>query len=133
MSIGVVTVIASSGKVPESALTALWTGVIVAVLASALGLAVLARCVTVPNDDPARTTQLYLIGLASNLGLQGLCVVVGMVLFSFGDEKFPGLAAFGLTFAAVAGLMQVLGSVSISRFLRGRAAAAAAHGSEGSS
>lgn len=122
-----------SGLVPEDAHVGLLWGAGLAVVSSAIGISILARCCTVPNVDPQRTAQLYLVGLSANLGLQAITVVIGLVVFSSGGEKFPALAAFGLTFAAVAGLMQVIGSISISRFLRERAAAAAAHRTEGSS
>ncbi len=121
-SVGVVVAaVALSGFVPAEAATFVWLGFGLAVLTSWAGVYVLSRCTTVPNDDPARTAQLYLSGLAGNFGLQAIAVAVGMVAFSFAGEKFPALAAFGLSFAATALLIQLAGALAISRFLRERA------------
>jgi hypothetical protein len=126
-SLALVGIALASGLVPADLHRFVWIGAGAAAVTGCVGIALLGRCATVPAEPAARAAQLYLAGLAGALFLQVAAVVGGLVAFSVAGEKFPSLAAFGLTFAVTATVVQLLGSVSISRFLRARARANAGH------
>lgn len=122
VAIAITAAVSASELLPaESGGRLLWWGTGIAAVTAILGMVVLARCATVTSDDPHQIARVYVTGLAGNLGLQALAVTAGVIGFSLQGEKFAGLAAFGLSFAATVTIVQVAGALSISRFLHERA------------
>jgi len=92
----------------------------VALVASSIGGAFLARAAALPPGDP-RNGPMFVQSLVLDFGLQFAAVVVGMVALNVLGLKFEGIAAFGITFAAVALVVHVTGAVLINRALGLRA------------
>ena len=115
-----VAAVVATGLVPPAALSYVSLGWGVAIATGSAGIVALAYMATLGHDHE-RIAQRYLLALVGNFLLQFLGVGIGVLAVFWATEKFPAAAAFGLTFAATATLLQMVGSVLISRSLRARA------------
>jgi hypothetical protein len=95
-------------------------GAAVALVVSGIGGVLLARAAVLPPGDP-RNGPMFVQSLVLDFGLQCVALVVGMVVMRALAMKFAGIAAFGITFAAVALVVHVAGAVLINRALGLRA------------
>lgn len=113
----------ASGALPVEARPFIGWGLLAAFVSGMVGMVVLTKFSTIRDDeDPGRVARMYVAGLGLFLALQIGVVTVALVAFSLQGQKFTALATFGLTFAAAVWVIQVAGSLAISRFLRLRAA-----------
>ena len=95
-------------------------GCLAGLAASGLGGLVFARAAVLAPGDP-RNSLAFVRSLVFDFGLQFGAVVAGMLVLRALEMKFTGIAAFGVTFAAVALLVHVAGAVWINRALGQRA------------
>ncbi len=86
----------------------------------ALGGFLLARAAAVAPGDP-RNGPMFVQSLVLDFGIQFLGVVAGVLVLHFLGVKFAGLAAFGVTYAAVAMVVHVAGALLLNRALSMRA------------
>lgn len=92
----------------------------VSILAGGAGSILLARAAALPPGDP-RNGPKFVQALVLDFGLQFVGLVLGMVALNALGLKFEGIAAFGVTFAAVALVVHVAGALLINRALGLRA------------
>lgn len=102
----------------------LYAGIGVAIATGVVGNALAAAAASKPSGDRDNSTAL-LKAIVFDFALQFLAVGSGMVGLYLAGVKFPGLAAFGVAFVAVATSFRVVGSAICSRALTRRARAAA--------
>jgi len=95
-------------------------GGLLALVAGALGGFLLARAAAVAPTDP-RNGPIFVQSLVLDLGIQFLAVVAGILSLHYLDVKFAGLAAFGVTYAAVAMVVHVAEALLLNRALGMRA------------
>jgi hypothetical protein len=95
-------------------------GGLLAMVAGALGGFLLARAAAVAPTDP-RNGPMFVQSLVLDFGIQFLCVVAGVLVLHFLGVKFEGLAAFGVTYAAVTMVVHVAGALLLNRALSMRA------------
>jgi hypothetical protein len=95
-------------------------GGLVALVAGAVGGFLLARAAAVAPDDP-RNGPMFVQSLVLDFGIQFGCAVAGVLVLHLLAVKFEGMAAFGVTYAAVAMVIHVAGAVLLNRALSMRA------------
>jgi len=113
---------------PEGTASYIILGFGVAVVSGSAGLAMQAWLTIVPPDHP-QVTQRYVAGLFGSFLLKLLVVTVAVVALVLLEVKFEAIAAFALSFVAVATCMHSAGVIVVSRALRARAVGSPAGGS----
>ncbi len=91
-------------------------GGLLAMVTGALGGFLLARAAAVAPGDP-RNGPMFVQSLVLDFGIQFLGAVAGILVLHFLGVKFAGLAAFGVTYAAVAMVVHVAGALLLNRAL----------------
>ena len=116
--------VVATGLLPTGTAAFVLYGFGAAALTGGTGIAVLSYLATLrPREGQVtaeKVTQLYLMGLVGNLLLQFVAAGIGIVAVFWIDEKFQSATAFGLAFASTATLLQIGGSIVISRALLAR-------------
>ena len=118
--LSIVLVAAALFLVPADLRSYVVGGGLVALVAGAVGGFLLARAAAVAPDDP-RNGPMFVQSLVLDFGIQFACAVAGVLLLHLLAVKFEGLAAFGVTYAAVAMVIHVAGALLLNRALSMRA------------
>ena len=122
VGLGVVTVL---GILPAGTAGFAWGGLGLAAILTMLAAWFQARQTSVPGEDP-HASRRFILGLTVPFLALALTAAGGVLALSLSDVKFEAIAAFALTFAAVAMILHTAGMLALARALRARAAAAGA-------